>query len=153
MLWCRYKEEIVQTKTEMLQFIKSLKSTLADLDGKITCWRTEADQLASSVASQDDLLPLGKAILAGTERDRIFSLLRNACAEFRVGSTHSDASVFSLEFNENDKLETFEEDDDSDEEEAASTDMYVYNDAESASSSSDNDLEDFELMYYIEEED
>lgn len=87
MLWCRYKEEIIQTKLEMHQYLKSLLSVRSALESKIEIFQKEAEE--PNLSPDAKTLLKGKALLAGVELHRIIRKELDALAKFKIDPSDS----------------------------------------------------------------
>lgn len=119
MLWNRYKEEIVLTKSEMVQHAKTLKTTASALEQKEKILMAEMSK--ESPESDVNTLLLGKVLLIRAEMDYISRMMSEAKHHFRA---ESEADILCLSLGlkghedigdeEDEKLEKEDETDDPD---------------------------------------
>lgn len=103
MFWCRYKEEIIQTKLEMHKYLKSLSSVRFALERKIKKLRIDSEEI--NIPPEERTLLKGKALLAGMELTRIIRKEHDALVVFSIDPCDSrDAECMRFDVSESPDL-------------------------------------------------
>lgn len=135
MLWNHYKEEIVLTKSEMLQHTKSLKATASALEQKERLLMAEMSNKDSPESDVNTLL-LGKVLLIRAEMDYIRRMMNEAANHFRVES-EADILCLSLGLKGHEDIRDEEDEKEDETDDPDSTAASVDEDCNSDSGSED----------------